>query len=213
MGQLNALRVFRDTTDLSANPNVWGRVADAMDRSRYLIVVLSPRAATPPPPPRQHWVNKEVGYWLEQRGPDQLLIVLAEGHLQWDEANQRFDPERSDAAPPVLKERKKPGVLPNEPLYVDVSADAPWDPHAPVFRDKVTDLAAPIHGKSKYELASDDVREQRRFRRLRGAAIAGLAILTVAAVIAAVFAFVKRFSNDKKLCTKESKRYSNVTKR
>ena len=81
VGQLNALRVFRDTTDLSANPNLWGRVTDAMDRSRYLIVVLSPRAATPPPPPRQHWVNREVGYWLKQRGPDQLLIVLAEGHL------------------------------------------------------------------------------------------------------------------------------------
>jgi len=40
-------------------------------------------------------------------------------------------------------------------------------PNAPVFRDKVTDLAGPIHGKSKYALASDHVREQRRFRRLR----------------------------------------------
>ena len=41
MGRLNALRVFRDTTDLAANPNLWGKVTDAMDRSRYLIVVLS----------------------------------------------------------------------------------------------------------------------------------------------------------------------------
>ena len=44
VGQLNALRVFRDTTDLSANPNLWGKVTDAMDRSRYLIVVLFPTA-------------------------------------------------------------------------------------------------------------------------------------------------------------------------
>ena len=183
MGQLNALRVFRDNTDLAANPDLWGKVTDAMDRSRYLIVVLSPRAAA------SEWVNKEVGYWLEQRGPDQLLIVLAEGHLQWDEATQRFDPDRSDAALPVLTE---PGVLPTEPLYVDVSGDAPWDPHAPTFRDKVTDLAAPIHGKSKYELASDDVREQRRFRRLRRAAIAGLAMLTVIAAVAAWIAIVKQ---------------------
>ena len=124
------------------------------------------------------WVNKEVAYWLEQRGPDQLLFVLAEGHLHWDEATGRFDPDRSDAALPVLTE---PGVLAAEPLYVDVSADAPWDPQAPMFRDKVTDLAAPIHGKPKYELASDDVREQRRFRRLRRAAIVGLVMLTVIA--------------------------------
>ena len=175
MGQLHALRVFRDTTDLAANPDLWGKVTDAMDRSRYLIVVLSPRAAA------SEWVNKEVAYWLEQRGPDQLLIVLAEGHLHWDEATGRFDPDRSDAALPVLTE---PGVLAAEPLYVDVSADAPWDPQAPTFRDKVTDLAAPIHGKPKYELASDDVREQRRFRRLRRAAIIGLAMLTVIAVAA-----------------------------
>ncbi|HZE15531.1 MAG TPA: hypothetical protein VE197_07375 [Mycobacterium sp.] len=80
----------------------------------------------------KHWVNKEVGYWLEHWGPDQLLIVLAEGHLQWDEATQRFDPDRSDVALPVLTE---PGVLGAEPLYVDVSGDAPWDPHATTFRD------------------------------------------------------------------------------
>ena len=126
---------------------------------------------------------------LKQRGPDQLLIVLAEGLPQWDETTGRFDPNQSDVALPVLTE---PGVLPTEPLYVDVSGDAPWDLHAHAFRDKVTDLAAPIHGKSKYELASDDVREQRRFRRLRRAAIMGLAVLTIIAVVAAAIAVVQR---------------------
>jgi len=140
----------------SSSPDLWGKVAEAMDHSRYMIVVLSSHSAG------SAWVNKEVAYWLEQRGPDQLLIVLAEGHLHYDEAAGRFDPQRSDVALPVLTE---PGVLAAEPSYVDVSADAPWDPNAPTFRDKVTDLAAPIHGKSKYELASDDVREQPRFRR------------------------------------------------
>src|SRR6202022_2009489 len=95
----------------------------------------------------------------------------------------------SDAAPPVFTES---GSLPAEPLYIDVSPDAPWDPRAAAFRDKVTSLAAPIHGKPKSQLASDDLREQRRFRRLRAAAITGLALLTVIAVVAAVFAFVQR---------------------
>jgi MTH538 TIR-like domain (DUF1863) len=57
MGQLNALHVCRDTTDLAADPNLWGKVTDAMNRSRYLIVLLSPRAAA------SEWVNKEVAYW------------------------------------------------------------------------------------------------------------------------------------------------------
>ena len=102
VGRLNALRVFRDSTDLAANPDLWGKVTDAMDRSRYLIVVASPRAAA------SEWVDREVGYWLERRGPEHLLIVLGEGHLDWDEATRRFDPDRSDAALPVLTE---PGVL------------------------------------------------------------------------------------------------------
>ncbi|MFE7720478.1 toll/interleukin-1 receptor domain-containing protein [Nocardia rhizosphaerihabitans] len=183
MGQMHALRAFRDATDLTASPDLWGRVTEAMDRARFLIVVLSPRAAA------SIWVNKEVAHWLRGRGADRLLFVVADGHLIWDEATGRFDPHRSDAAPPVLTE---PGVLPTEPLYVDVSEDAPWDPRAPMFREKVTDLAAPIHGKPKYELASEDLREQNRFRRVRRAAVATLILLTVVALAAAVIAIVQR---------------------
>jgi len=84
---------------------------------------------------------------------------VAGGRLIWDEDTGRFDPEGSDAALPALTQ---PGALAAEPLYVDVSDDAPWDPAAALFREKVTDLAAPIHGKPKYELASEDLREQRR---------------------------------------------------
>jgi hypothetical protein len=154
-----------------------------MDRSRYLIVVLSSHAVA------STWVNKEVAHWLERRGSDELMFVVVDGQLEWDEDAVRFDPERSNAALPVLT---RPAVLASQPFYVDVSEDAPWDPSSPIFREKVIDVAAPIHGKSKYELASDDVREQRHFRRLRRAAIAGLAVLTVIAVSAAVIAVVQR---------------------
>lgn len=41
---------------------------------------------------------------------------------------------------------------------------SPWDPTEQSFRDKVTTLAARIHGLDKYELASDDLSEQRRFQ-------------------------------------------------
>ena len=84
------------------------------------------------------------------------------------------------------------GVLGAEPFWVDVSADSPWDATTPLFREKVTDLAAPIHGKSKYELAGEDVREQRRVRRLRRAAIAALVVLTVLALGAAGVAYIQR---------------------
>ncbi len=182
VGQLRALRVFRDDTNLTANPDLWAKITEALDGSRFMIVALSPQSAA------SHWVNEEVSYWLKHRGHEGLMLVLAEGQLQWNAKDACFDPEHSVAAPPVLTQ---PGSLPAEPLYIDVSGDAPWDLGSLAFRDKVTSLAAPIHGKPKDDLTSDDLREQRRFRRLRRAAIAGLAVLTVIAVVAASIAIVQ----------------------
>ena len=167
-GRLRALRVFRDDTDLTVSPDLWAKIRDALEQSRFMIVVLSPQAA------ESVWVNKEVTHWLENRGRDQLMLVVAGGTLHWDEDRACFDPQLSDAALPVLTE---PGSLPREPLFIDVSGDEPWDVRNPAFRDKLAALAAPIHGKSKDALVSDDLREQRRFRRLRAAAIAALALL------------------------------------
>ncbi|MDT5013769.1 MAG: hypothetical protein QOH57_5386 [Mycobacterium sp.] len=175
-GRLRAARVFRDDTDLTASPDLWRSVTEAMDRARFMIVVLSPQAA------ESYWVNREVEYWLDHRGPDHLMLAVAQGHLVWDADQARFDPGRSDASPPVLT---RPRSLPCEPLYIDVSTDAPWDLRSLAFRDKVTALAAPLHGIPKTELASDDLHEQRRFRRLRAAAISALVTLTVIAAATA----------------------------
>jgi len=96
LGQLRALRLFRDDTNLTANPDLWGKITEALNSSRFMIVVLSPRSAA------SHWVNEEVTYWLQHHGHEQLMLVLAEGQLQWDAKDNRFDPAHSDAAPPVL---------------------------------------------------------------------------------------------------------------
>jgi WD40 repeat protein len=183
IGQLRALRVFRDDTDLAVSPDLWGRITDALDRSRFVVVTLSPKAA------KSHWVNEEISYWLQRRTHERMLLVLADGQLHWDRSAQAFAPTTSDAAPPALT---VPGSLPTEPFFIDVSVDDPWDPRSSPLRDKLTASAAPIHGKPKDQLASDDKREQQRFRRLRAAAIVGLSLLTVVASVASVIAFVQR---------------------
>jgi WD40 repeat protein len=190
LGRLRALRVFRDDTNLTASPDLWGKITEALDQARYMIVVLSPQAAA------SHWVNEEIRYWLAHRGDEHLMLVLAEGRLRWDATSERFDPEHSDAAPAALTE---PGSLRSEPLYIDVSDDEPWDLGSLTFRDKVTALAAPIHGKPKDQLAGDDLREQRQFRRLRAAAISGLVVLTVVAVVAALIAVAKQHEANARL--------------
>src|ERR1700734_307394 len=87
LGQLRALRGFRDDTNLEVSPDLWGKITEAIDGARFLVVVLSPRAA------ESYWVNKEVAYWLEHRGRERLLLVLAGGQLSWDGEQKRFDPQ------------------------------------------------------------------------------------------------------------------------
>lgn len=183
IGRLHALRVFRDKTDLAASPSLWEKITDALDTSRYLVVVLSPNSA------ESEWVNKEVDYWLAHRGRNNLVLVLADGTIVWDGTHGRFDPACSTAAPPALV---TPDALGDEPIYIDVSEDDPWDANNAIFRDKITDIAAPIHGKTKYELASEDLKEQQRFRRFRRLAIAAIALFAAVATVAATLAFTQR---------------------
>lgn len=179
-GRIRALRVCAPRADD-------GDGAAALDRSRYLIAVLSPAAAS------SDRLDGELAHWLSGRHLDRLLLVLADGRLSWDPEHRRFDPAGSDAAPAALTQ---PGALPDEPFYIDVSADAPWDPGTAAFRDKITSLAAPVHGKPKDQLAGDDVREQRRFRRLRAATAIGMTVLLVASVVAGTQALHRRRDAD-----------------
>jgi hypothetical protein len=50
-GRRRPIRVFRDDTNLEATPHLWGTITEALDSSKYLVVVLSPRAA------QSYWVN------------------------------------------------------------------------------------------------------------------------------------------------------------
>lgn len=56
-----ALRIFRDETSLSATPELWPTIEDALNRSRYFIYLASPSAA------HSDWVQKEIKHWLSHR--------------------------------------------------------------------------------------------------------------------------------------------------
>ena len=86
-----ALRLFRDDTSLSATPNLWPTIEQALGQSRFLILLASPEAAASP------WVDKEVAYWLEHKSADTLLIAVTDGALAWDNAARRLRPARGHA--------------------------------------------------------------------------------------------------------------------
>src|ERR1700745_3139966 len=65
--QRKALRVFRDQTNLSATPELWSTIEQALAASRFFILLASPDAARSP------WVQQELDWWRRHRAPERLL--------------------------------------------------------------------------------------------------------------------------------------------
>ena len=182
--RVRALHVFLDNTNLSANPDLWASITQALGAARHLVLLASPDAAA------SEWVNKELREWRESRPVDRLVLVLTAGELRWDDAAQDFDWPASSAVPRALA-----GAFDAEPRWIDLrfarALEAP-SLRDPRFRSGVADLAAPLHGRAKEELVGDDVREHRRTMRIARAAVVLLVALTAAASFAALTAVRQR---------------------
>jgi WD40 repeat protein len=182
--RLRALRVFRDDASLAANPGLWPSITRALETSRTFLLLASEGARDSP------WVARELSHWLERRPGEPLLIALTEGEIAWDAARRDFDWERTTALPRVLG-----GAFADEPRWVDLrwaSTGEHLSLSDPRFRGAVADLAAPLHGRDKDDLISDEVTQHRRAVRLAWSAVTTLTVLTIVAAVAAVLAVAGR---------------------
>ena len=162
-----ALRVFRDDTSLSATPQLWPSIEQALANSRFLILLASPEAAASP------WVGKEVVYWLEHKSADTLLIALTDGELSWDNTIGDFAAIENAPLPSGLT-----GRFAAEPKWVDLRAYRDGaNPRDSRFIEAGADLAAAIHGMPKEDLLSQEVRQQRRALTLAWSAAGSLLVL------------------------------------
>ncbi|MGA2945691.1 MAG: TIR domain-containing protein, partial [Xanthobacteraceae bacterium] len=92
-----ALRIFRDDTSLSATPHLWPSIEQALARSRYLILLVSPQAAA------SLWVGKEVAYWLANKSIDTFLLAVTDGEVGWDDKAGDFVWSEGTPLPLTLK--------------------------------------------------------------------------------------------------------------
>lgn len=174
------MSVFRDVTSLPANSDLWQLLQGELSRSRHLILLASPEAAASP------WVAREVEFWLRERSTEHLLVAVARGEIRWDAKAGDFDWEQTTALP-----RQLAGHFSAEPLWVDlreITEDTHRSLRYTAFRSAVATLAAPLHGRPKEELDSDDVRQVRFTRRLGQGAIALLTALFVTASVLGLYA-------------------------
>jgi hypothetical protein len=170
-----AVRIFRDEASLSANPHLWSSITDALDRSDWFVLLMSPDAAD------SDWVNQEVEYWLEHRDPARIIPVLTDGEFDWAESNVT-----GSAMPPSLR-----GAFSDEPRWVDLRfarREDQLDLNNAAFRAAVADVSSAIRGIPKDELESEEVLQHRRTTRTAWAAGIGLVVLLALSVVAAIFA-------------------------
>jgi WD40 repeat protein len=178
-----ALAVFRDETGLVVNPNLWESIERSLQNSSWFVLLCSPDAAA------SHWVNREIETWSRTKPPERILPVLTDGTLEWDPTTNDFTPA-SSAVPPALR-----GHFADEPLYLDLRwahSETELDLRNSRFRAAIATIAAPIHGMSRDELDSEDVRLFRKSRRVARGATSVLVILLVLAVALGGLAFQQR---------------------
>lgn len=170
-----ALRVFRDSASLSANPGLWSSIEQALASSSWLALMASPEAARSP------WVDREVKWWVENKSPQHVLVVLTEGEFVWPEGSGHLDPTKA-ALPPSLH-----GVFAEESRWVDLrwlhNADH-VDLSNPRLRECVADLAAAVRDVPKDALVGEHIVQHRRTMRLARSAVTTLAVLLIAATVA-----------------------------
>jgi WD40 repeat protein len=178
--RLPVIKIFRDQTSLSANPALWSEIERNLDASEYFVLMASDVAA------RSVWVQRELAWWMANRPIERVLIVVTDGEIRWNSDTTDFDWPVTTCLPMNLK-----GSFREEPLYVDMRwAHGRNDlslRHAQ-FRAGILNLAAPLHGRPKDELDSEDIRQHRRLRAASWSAVGAIAVLAMGATIAAFIA-------------------------
>lgn len=160
--------VFRDRDELSSSAELGEAINEALRRSRYQIVICSPRAAA------SRWVNEEIRYFKSLGREDRVLALIIDGDPG---AGAAGTPER-ECFPPALRHRvDADGAIssrPTEPIAADMRRSMGGRSEARLK------LIAGLLGLD-YDALRQRERTRRRWQRLRWAAGAAALVLALTA--------------------------------
>ncbi|MET7752986.1 toll/interleukin-1 receptor domain-containing protein [Micromonospora sp. NPDC005367] len=164
----HSLRIISSATNLAATPDLWATIEATLGRAKYFILLASPQAA------QSRWVSREVAWWLANRSPERMLIVLTSGTIEWSNQDADFDWIATNALPATLT-----GAFSAEPRWVDFRTFGADDSSRQRDLSTIADLAAPLHSLPRDALVDAHVGSQRQIRRIIWACIAGLSAQSI----------------------------------
>ena len=163
-------RVFRDEDELPLASNLEDPIMEALEESKFLIVICSPRLK------ESLWCKKEIENFIKMHGRKNILCVLIEGEPKdsFPEILQYYEEEVTTKG--GKKETKR---IPCEPLAMDVRGNDKKE----VYKKLKTELIRII--APMYNLDYDDIKRRHEERENKRK----LNILRIIAIVSILFAF------------------------
>lgn len=179
-------RVFRDQDELPLSSNLEKPIIEALEKSRFLIVICSPRLK------ESVWCKKEIESFIKMHGRSHILCVLVEGEPKdsFPEILQYYEEEVKDKS--GKKEIKK---IPCEPLAMDVRGNSKKEIYKKL-KEELIRVIAPM-----YNLDYDDIKRRHEERELKRKAkiFKIIAIVSILFALYSFFLFFRIYTSSKQL--------------
>jgi WD40 repeat protein len=179
-----ARRVFLDTATLAARGSLRTSIENSLASSRAMVLLASSASRN------SRWVDKEVTWWLDHRGTDNLHLAILDGRIDWS----RSEPGSSAEPPAALLDSWRSAFV-EEPIWVDLR----WmvgldkvDQRDPRLTDAAAELLASMRGVPKDVVVGEHLRRRRQTRQVITTVITTLLILLVTAIVSTVVAVNRR---------------------
>ncbi|MEP2705026.1 MAG: TIR domain-containing protein [Roseibium sp.] len=191
-------RIFRDEQHLHLGGDLPAMIREALERSRYLILLASPQAAAAP------WVCEELDIWCRQLGrTSDLLIILTNGHIAVTENGTAIDWPVTTALPKSLKSQ-----INGLPLWSDLSSTRQPQQRAlenPEYKSAINAIVARLEGKEPNTLLGEEWRLRKRDTRFAIGTIVTLATMLFVIVSALVLLEIRNTELTKALAVSRSR--------
>ena len=167
-------RVFRDQEELPLSSNLEDPILKALNDSKYLIVICSPRLKD------SLWCKKEIETFKKIRGRENIFCVLIEG----EPADSFPEEVLYDEKEIVSKDGKvRKEKIPVEPLAADVRGKTKKEVLKKIKEEKLR-LAAAM-----YNIDYDDLRQRHKLRKQKRILTTSI-IITIACILFTIYSLV-----------------------
>lgn len=156
----SGLKVYFHRKQIRTGDDLPHSIAVAVQNSKYFVLLASKAAA------QSKWVLKETEFWLAGRPAADILIVVLDGTIRWDQEQNDFDWSVTDCIPAILGGKYQEEVCWEDLRDLSPSVRAKDDKKK--LRDAVASIGAKIKGVTKDSILSDWRRSRNRFLMIVG---------------------------------------------